>query len=93
MDCSGLPSKTGAWGRGEQGKLGPTGSPGPQGEGLFSESLLMLPARSPAPAGYTLVGSYELKPLSSSGKSKDNNSGDIDSKDNKKMGVDVYVRN
>jgi hypothetical protein len=45
---------------GPQGPQGVTGPTGPQGEGLFPGSLLLLPAGSPAPAGYTLVGTFEM---------------------------------
>jgi hypothetical protein len=53
----------------------------------------MLPEGSPAPAGYTFVVHYELKPLPNGGTSKDGKSKDGKSKDNKKLGVDVYIRN
>ena len=45
---------------GPQGPAGPAGLTGPQGEGLFPGSLLLLPSGSAAPAGYTLLGMFEL---------------------------------
>jgi hypothetical protein len=48
---------------GPQGPQGLQGPQGPQGEGLFAGSLLMLPAGSPAPAGYVHVGTYALLPV------------------------------
>jgi alpha-tubulin suppressor-like RCC1 family protein len=46
--------------KGDKGDKGDTGSTGPQGEGLFSGSLVLLPVGVPAPAGYTLLGTYSL---------------------------------
>lgn len=46
--------------QGTTGATGATGQTGPQGEGLFSGSLLFLPAHSPAPQGYTYVGRFDL---------------------------------
>jgi hypothetical protein len=43
-----------------QGPVGPTG---PQGEGLFPGSLVMVPAGSAPPSGgYQYVGSFKLAP-------------------------------
>ena len=38
------------------------GPAGPQGEGLMTGSLLFLPAGSPAPAGYSFIGTFNLQP-------------------------------
>ncbi len=51
--------------QGIQGPMGPPGPTGPQGEGLMSGSLLLLPAGSPAPPGYTFVGTFDLQPSES----------------------------
>jgi hypothetical protein len=59
----GPPGADGAPGpQGPTGAVGPQGPVGPQGEGLFPGSLLMLPAGSPAPAGYTFLGTFDLQP-------------------------------
>ena len=62
----GLKGDTGATGalgpQGPKGDAGATGPQGPQGEGLFSGSLLLLPTGSTAPAGYDLVGTFDLLP-------------------------------
>ena len=47
---------------GPPGPQGPSGPTGPQGEGLIPGSLLMLPAGSPAPAGYTFMDTIDLAP-------------------------------
>ena len=46
--------------QGPRGETGPQGERGPQGEGLMSGALLMLPAGSPAPIGYTRMGRFVL---------------------------------
>lgn len=56
----GAPGAPGA--QGPQGEKGDKGDKGDVGEGLFPGSLLMLPTGTPAPAGYTLVGTYTLPP-------------------------------
>ena len=67
--------------RGDVGAMGPAGAKGDPGEGLMAGSLLMLPAGSPAPLGYTYVGTFDLTPsLESRGR-------------NTLMSVDVYHRN
>jgi hypothetical protein len=86
----GPPGQTGAQGvAGPQGPFGPIGPPGPvgpvgpvgaQGEGLFAGSLLMLPTGSPAPANYTLLGTYNLLPT-------------LDNPDHHLLKVDVYKKN
>jgi hypothetical protein len=40
--------------------MGPTGPVGPQGEGLFPGSLVMVARGVPAPAGYSFVAIVEL---------------------------------
>lgn len=45
---------------GATGAVGPQGSQGPAGEGLFSGAMLLLPASSPAPQGYTYIGRFDL---------------------------------
>jgi hypothetical protein len=65
---------------GPTGPQGPLGATGPQGEGLVPGSLLMLPAGSPAPAGYTREGTFDLAP---SGEPRGRQ---------KLWRVDVYVR-
>jgi Collagen triple helix repeat (20 copies) len=45
---------------GPAGPIGPTGPAGPAGAGLISGSLLFLPQGTPAPAGYTVVGTTLL---------------------------------
>jgi len=42
------------------GAIGPTGAIGATGDGLMSGALLLLPAGSPAPAGYTFLGTFDL---------------------------------
>jgi hypothetical protein len=64
---------------GPVGPQGLQGLQGPQGEGLMAGSMLMIDAGSPAPAGYTLVGSYTLLPTLGSG--------------NSVLRVDVYRKN
>ena len=51
----GLTGATGA-----TGAVGPQGPQGPAGEGLFSGAMLLLPALSPAPQGYTYMGRFDL---------------------------------
>lgn len=46
--------------KGDKGDPGATGPAGPTGEGLISGSLLFLAEGVAPPAGYALVGSYEL---------------------------------
>ena len=46
--------------QGPVGATGAIGPIGPQGEGIFSGVMIMLPALSPAPQGYTLVGRFDL---------------------------------
>ena len=59
----GITGDTGATGaQGIPGIPGATGADGAQGEGLQPGSLLMLPAGSPVPAGYTLIDTFELNP-------------------------------
>ena len=65
---------------GPVGLVGPMGPAGPQGEGLFAGSLLMLEAGAPAPAGYTLIGTFDLTPSK-------------ESRARTAMKVDVYRRN
>lgn len=48
--------------QGNTGAQGPQGPVGPQGEGLMTGSFLMLPAGTPAPSGYALVGTFDLQP-------------------------------
>ena len=69
--------------QGPQGIQGPQGPQGPQGQGLMPGSLLLLPAASPAPAGYTFVMRAELKPVDGSGSDRDN----------RPLRVDVYHKN
>ena len=45
---------------GPQGPQGAKGDTGPAGQGLFSGALLLLDVGSPAPAGYTFVGTVEV---------------------------------
>ncbi|HEX6161876.1 MAG TPA: LamG-like jellyroll fold domain-containing protein [Vicinamibacterales bacterium] len=45
--------------QGEQGPQGPQGDPGP---GTIPGSILMMPAGSAAPAGYVLIGTFDLQP-------------------------------
>ena len=52
--------------QGLQGPVGAVGATGPQGEGLFSGSMLMLAAGSLAPTGYTVVGTFDLTPIDDS---------------------------
>lgn len=66
---------------GPAGPQGPAGPTGPQGEGLMPGSLLLLPAGSAAPAGYTFVGRFDLQP------SSDNRGRGT------QMPVDLYRRN
>ena len=66
--------------QGEVGPQGPQGERGPQGEGLMAGALLMLPAGSPAPSGYTRVGRFVL-------------ASDADRSRNAEMIVDVYRKN
>ena len=46
--------------KGDQGELGPKGPQGEQGPGLVAGSLLLLVAGQPAPAGYVVLGEYEI---------------------------------
>jgi collagen triple helix repeat protein len=46
--------------QGPMGPAGPEGPVGPQGAGLMPGSLLLLPAGSPAPAQYTLLGRFRM---------------------------------
>jgi hypothetical protein len=66
--------------RGEVGPQGRQGERGLQGEGLMSGSLLMLPAGSPAPSGYTRMGRFVL-------------ASDADRSRHAEMIVDVYRKN
>ncbi len=98
----GVPGTTGATGatgaQGIPGIPGATGAEGAQGEGLQPGSLLMLPAGSPAPAGYTLIDTFELNPQRpGSAKSSGKSSSKSSSKSSKgggngRLAVDVYVR-
>ena len=54
---------------GPQGPIGPAGAPGPQGakgetglagEGLFAGALLLLEVGTPAPQGYTYLGTFDM---------------------------------
>jgi len=63
---------------GPRGAIGPMG---PQGEGVFSGSLLMLDCGTPAPAGYTYLGTIDMSP-----------SGDSRSR-TAAMRVDLYRKN
>jgi Collagen triple helix repeat (20 copies) len=74
----GLQGSQGA--QGLQGFYGPTGAPGPQGESLVAGSTVMVAKGTPAPAGYTLVGSYVLVPAPRSAA-------------NGVLSVDVYRKN
>jgi hypothetical protein len=73
---SGEPGPQGATGepgapgiQGPKGDIGATGATGPAGaagaNGLESGMLVMLPAGSPAPAGYTFIGAFDLQPSGS----------------------------
>jgi hypothetical protein len=48
--------------QGPQGPAGPVGASGPQGEGLFSGSLLMLESGAPSPGGYVYIGTFDMTP-------------------------------
>jgi hypothetical protein len=64
-------------------------------------SLLVLPLGSPAPAGYTFVGSFQLDPIRGQGgaaSAKSGKSGKSSSKStkgggNQRLAVDLYLRN
>jgi hypothetical protein len=68
------------------------GVPGAQGEGLFPGSMLILPAGAPAPAGYSLVGSYEFDPLRGRASTK-SSSKSTKGRGTPRLAVDVYIRN
>ena len=64
---------------------GVDGATGPQGEGLFSGSLLMLPAGSPVPAGYSFVGTFDLRGQVTGGRGGGGGTPQVT--------VDIYIRN
>jgi hypothetical protein len=79
---AGSPGPQGAMGpQGPRGATGPVGPIGPQGEGLFSGSLLMLECGAPQPAGYTYIGTFDMSP-----------SGDSRSR-TAAMRIDLYRKN
>jgi hypothetical protein len=67
--------------KGDRGETGATGATGPKGEGLLPGSLLMLAAGSPAPAGYTFVGRFDMQPA------------DTDRGRGSQLQVDMYRKN
>ena len=67
--------------KGDKGDPGDRGEKGDRGEGLFSGSLLLLPAGAPKPAGYTWIGTFGLVPSGG------------DSTISGQLRVDVYRRN
>ena len=90
----GAPGPTGPQGLpgvdGTNGTDGVDGATGPQGEGLVPGSMLILPTGSPAPVGYTPVGTFDLQPVSPGGGGRGGRGGGPPPP---AVRVDIYIRN